>query len=246
VVVGVQAGDRRSLWLSSGNAILDGRMAPMRVLFALLAVGYSLAPLGARAQSADSGESIYKYTTAKGRVVYTNILEQVPLPQREQARVDLSRVELNTEAGTEIDRHLGEEYEKLKQSPYCRQLRAAANASFLATLWDDFAPLLLCGAGLLLLLFASPAAMRRFGAPAWAKVLMMAIPALALGGLIMFSMSYTNKTIVELRHRAKPCLAETFTRLSGQKDAVMQHMQLVDQLKREIASLEESGKRAMQ
>jgi hypothetical protein len=191
---------------------------------------------------ADGARSFYRYVNKHGRVVYTNIAEQVPLAERARARVDLRHVSLNTEVGTEIDRRLEEEHAALTQSPYCRRMRAAAEVGFATRLWEDFAPLIACGGLLLGFLVYTPTALRRFGAPVWAKVLMMAIPALAISGLVMFSMSYTNETIVKVKQQAKPCAAEAFAKLSGQQDAVMQHFQLVDQLKQQMAKIEEEAR----
>lgn len=211
----------------------------MRALLAILILASVCLPaVFAVADPGTTAQSMYRYTNKQGRVVYTNISEQVPLPQREHARMDLSRISLNTEVGTEIDRRLEEEHAQLTKSPYCTRLRAAVEAGFFPQLWEDFAPLIVCGGILLLFLFFTPAALRRFGAPVWAKVLMMAIPSLAVAGLMMFSMTYTNKTIATLKQRAKPCATETFTKLSTQQDALLQHAQLVDQLKQEIAKLD--------
>jgi len=185
---------------------------------------------------------MYRYVNAGGRTVYTNVLEQVPMQQRSTALVDLRRVQLNTEVGSELQRHLAEEYGALQGSPYCQTLLAGAQQGFFAKLWEDYAPLLACGAGLLLLLVCSPWAMRRFGAPAWANVLGTALPAFALSGLIMFSMTSTNKLMLELKQRAKPCESETFTKLGGEGDAIRKQSALVDQLKREMASLDKESR----
>jgi hypothetical protein len=215
----------------------------MRTIFALLVLGQVLwHGAAARAQHADSGQSIYRYVNKTGRVVYTNIVEAVPVAQRERAKMDLSRITLNTEVGSEIERHLQEEHAALTKSPYCTQLREAANVGFLEQLWEDFAPLIACGGMLLALLLFTPAALRRFGAPEWAKVLMMAIPSLALGGLVMFSMSYTNNTIVQLKARARPCAAETFAKLSSSQNALFEHVQLVDQLKQQMAKIDQESR----
>jgi hypothetical protein len=215
----------------------------MRTIFALLVLAHVLSHgAEARAQDADSGQSIYRYVNKNGRVVYTNIVEQVPVAQRERGKMDLSRITLNTEVGTEIDRHLAEEHAALTKSPYCRQLREAANVGLIERLWQDFAPLITCGGILFALLLFTPAALRRFGAPEWAKVLMMAIPSLALAGLVMFSMSYTNNTIVQLKARARPCAAETFAKLSGAQNPLLEHVQLVDQLKQQIAKIEQESR----
>jgi hypothetical protein len=212
-------------------------------LFAWLVLGCALAQcVAVRAQDRDAGQAIYRYLDSKGHAVYTNIVEQVPVRQRATAWVDLSRVSLNTEVGTEIDRRFEEQHAALTKSPYCQHLRAAANAGFFARLWEDFAPLVACGAMLLVLLLFTPTALRRFGAPVWAKVLTMAIPSLTLAGLMMFSMSYTTKTLSELKRRAKPCSSEFFVKLANREDALVQHAQLVEQLKHEIAELSPEGR----
>lgn len=215
----------------------------MRTIFALLVIGNVLSHgADARAQDAEPGQSIYRYTNKQGRVVYTNSVEQVPVAQRERGKMDLSRVTLNTEVGNEIDRHLEEEHAALIKSPYCTRLREAANVGFLERLWQDFAPLIVCGGMLLSLLLFTPAALRRFGAPQWAKVLMMAIPSLALGGLVMFSMSYTSSMIVKLKARAKPCATEAFAKLSGEANPLLEHMQIVERLKQEIAKIDQAAR----
>jgi hypothetical protein len=201
-----------------------------------LLLGCVLGCSAARAQGGGAGERMYRYRDARGHLVYTNVLEQVPLAQRPEAGVDLSRVSLNTEVGSEMRRRLEQQYAALHASPYCQRLRAEADETFFDRLWDDFAPLVVCGAGVVLLLLLTPVAMRRYGAPAWARVLGMGIPALTLSGLAMFSITRTNQAVVEWRHRARQCRGETFAGLATQPDAVAKQSELVESLQREIAT----------
>jgi hypothetical protein len=187
---------------------------------------------------ASAEEVYYRYVNERGRVVFTNAAEQVPLEQREQGRLDLSKVSLNTEIGNELDRRFEEEHAQLTQSDYCKQVRVAAKRSFLEQLWDDFGPLLVCGGALLLFLLFTPTALRRFGAPVWAKVLMMAIPTLALTGLMTFTMSHTNRTVSDLRRRVQPCAPETFAKLKSDPNPIAKHAELIEQLKRQIATID--------
>jgi hypothetical protein len=182
-------------------------------------------------------QTLYRYVNRQGRVVYTNIEEQVPLEQRARGKLDLSRIELNTEIGTELDRRLQEQHAALSQSSYCKQLRSAASEGFWSQLWNDFAPLLICGGLLLGFLLYTPRALRRFGAPVWAKTLMMAIPSLAIAGAVTFSMTHTNKTILELKRQVEPCAEETFARLKTEPQALLKHAQLVEHLKRQVGKL---------
>jgi hypothetical protein len=197
----------------------------------------------ARAQDDGAGGSqIYRYVNTKGRVVYTNAAEQVPVAQRESARVDLSHVSLNTQVGAEIERRLEEQHAALTQSTYCKRMVAAANGSFLERAWQEDAPSIVCAAAVLLLFFFTPRALRSISAPDWAKLLMHAIPALAFVGLIAFMVTHANKTVEEVKARAQPCLHETFARLEGEKDALMQRSQLVERLQQQASAVERAGK----
>jgi hypothetical protein len=187
---------------------------------------------------ARADETYYRMVQSNGRAVYTNIAEQVPLEQRERARLDLSRVSLNSEIGRELDQRFAQEHETLAQSDYCKELRGAAGQGFWWRLWSDFGPLLVCGAALLGFLLFTPAALRRYGAPVWAKTLMMAVPSLSVAGLLMFSMGQTNKALGELRQRVRPCAAETFENLKSAPNPIQKHAELIEQLKRQIARID--------
>jgi hypothetical protein len=194
-----------------------------------------------RAQEAESrtpggGASVYRYKGATGRTVYTNVEEQVPLEQRPTARVDLERVSLNTEVGNELSRRLQAEHAALIQTPYCTQLRQAADTSFIARLWAEFAPLVVTALALLLLLAISPIALRRFGAEAWSKALSMAIPTAFAMGLLVFSIEKTHNSMQAVKTKARACTEQSFAALSGRPDANVEHARLVAELKREIAN----------
>jgi hypothetical protein len=199
----------------------------------------ALAVVAARAQA----EDFYRYVDRAGRVVYTNIGEQVPLAQRESGRLDLSKIPLNSEIGAELDRRFAEKHAELSESSYCQALREAAEDGLLERVWDDFGPLVVCGGVLLGFLLYTPTAMRRFGAPVWAKTLMMAIPSLAIAGVVTFTMTQTNRAVVELKKRVKPCAADTYAKLAGEPDALVKRSQLLDQLQREVARAQAGGYR---
>ena len=183
-------------------------------------------------------EDYYRYVRPDGRAVYTNIAEQVPLDQRERGKLDLSRIPLNSEVGAEVDRGLAQEHAELRESTYCQALVAAADVPLFERIWEDFAPLVICGGVLLAFLLFTPYATRAFGAPVWAKTLMMAIPSLAIAGLVTFTMTHTTKTIAQIKEQVKPCVAESFDKLKAEPDALAKRSDLVEQLKREIATLQ--------
>lgn len=206
------------------------RPLPEILLCAVLAIA-------ARAEA----EDYYRYRARNGRVVYTNIDEQVPLDHRETSKLDLSRIPLNSEIGAELDRRFTQQHAELSESTYCQALRDDADDGFLKRVWEDFGPLVVCGGLLLGFLLFTPAAMRRFGAPVWAKTLMMAIPSLAIAGVITFTMTKTNKAIVELKQKVKPCTADTFAKLGQQPDALLKRSQLIEQLQHDIARAQAGG-----
>lgn len=182
------------------------------------------------------GDSVYRYKSPSGRTVYTNVDEQVPLEQRHNARVQLERVSLNTEVGNEITRRLQAEHAALIQTPYCAELRKAAEESFISHLWTDFAPLVITALVLLLLLAFSPLALRRFGAAAWSKALSMAIPTIFAVGLLVFSMDKTHKSMQAVKSKAKPCSEQSVVALSGKPGGEAEHARVVAELKREVAN----------
>jgi hypothetical protein len=194
-------------------------------------------PLSAQPSEAKppSGEGMYRYRSGKGRVVYTNVQEQVPVEQRPEATMDLSMISLNTALGNEIAQRLRREHAALIETPFCERLRDAAAQPFWQHLWTDFAPLVVAAAILLLLLLFSPAALRRFGAPAWSKALAMAVPMLFGVGLLVFALEKTEKSIASVKNRAKPCSSDAFAELGDKPGSVARHAQLVQDLKNEIA-----------
>ena len=210
----------------------------MRGFASALLLLCTFAARSADAQDGASGQEIYRYVGANGRVVYTNNREQIPEAERSKAKVDLHRTSLNTEIGTELAQRLAQEHAALADSPYCQSALAAAKRGMLVEAWDDFAPLIVCGGALLLLFLFSPAALRRFGAPAWAKTLSMAIPILGIGGLLLFVMDGSSKSLRALKQQAEPCMHESFTRLSGAPNAAALQSRLVGSLKQQIGALD--------
>lgn len=180
-------------------------------------------------------QQIYKYKTPDGRIVYTNILDEVPPEQRVGGKVDLSKVALNTSVGNDINGRLAEEHRQLSESPYCRELEQIANKSALEQLWDDYAPVIVCGGLIALLLLMTPTMLRSVNPPDWAKVLSKAIPALFVIGGAMYGMSTATKMATEARAKLKPCLNETFEGLAASTDPTGERLGLVEQLKSDIA-----------
>jgi hypothetical protein len=184
-----------------------------------------------------SAPIMYRYIDSHGRAVYTNIEEQVPLDQRVAAKIDLSHVSLNGEIAGELDHRLHEEHTALTKSPYCRELRKAAETDLLSSVWNNYPSLVMCAAALLAFILYSPIAIKRFGGQVWARTLSMAIPALTITGLISFSITETNKSISRLKQEAAPCSETAFTKLSGAANPVARHAELVAQLRMQMDAI---------
>ena len=200
---------------------------------------------------ADDGQTIYQYVGPDGRTVYTNIAEKVPPDLRDKSAMDLSHIPLNSALGSEIDRRLHEEHARLRNSAYCEELRAAASGGPWRALWDQYAPLVVCGFALLVFIFATPFFMRRVGVSAWRRTLTMAIPVLALAGLSTYGMTFANRRLHDVRAQLKPCTKEAWTPFTapatapatapgvepaqtGPANPLLEHARLVQQLQRQI------------
>lgn len=190
----------------------------------------------------EAPQVIYRYKKRDGREVYTNIVDQVPEEQRATAAMDLSRVSLNSEIGRELEHKLSAQHGELAQTEYCVNLRDKAGQSFLDSLWKDYAPLLVCGGLLLAFLLFTPIALTKVSAPDWARVLSMAIPSLALAGVVSFTMMKTNETIVKARALAKPCETQTFKQLAQQDNPIGKQAVLVRRLQQQIGALDALAK----
>jgi hypothetical protein len=191
-------------------------------------------PTSAPAPAPAPPQQIYKYIGKNGRVVYTNILDEVPPDQRKGGEVDLSKVALNTSVGNDLNKRLTQEHEKLAASPYCQELKQAAAKNEYEQLWDDHAVGIVCGGTIVFLLLITPTMLRKVHPPEWARVLTKAIPMLLIVGGAMYGMQIANKKAMAVRQQLKPCLKETFDGLNGSPDAATERMGLIEKLKHDI------------
>lgn len=186
-------------------------------------------------------QQIYKYKTKDGRIVYTNILDEVPPEQRGGGEVDLTKVALNTSVGNDLNERLADEHAQLSASPYCKELEKVANKHAYQQLWDDYAPAIVCGGLIAVLILMTPSMLRRVNPPDWAKVLSKAIPTLFVLGGAMYGMSEANKMAVSARAKLKPCLNETFQSLEASADPTADRLSMIEQLKRDIQKFQDGA-----
>jgi hypothetical protein len=194
--------------------------------------------LGNRLQPGKSAV-LYQYRTADGRTRFTNLRDSVPPAQRAGAEVDLSRVSLNTQLGRDLDRRLNEEHARLAEQPACQQLRAAAERNLLQVLWQEHGPLVVCGAAILLLVFATPYMVRRVGGPAWSRTIGMAVPILALVGIFAYATVRSNKVLAKYKQQAAPCQPETWNALAQSDHGLVERYKLLQGMRAQQAGLEQ-------
>jgi hypothetical protein len=188
----------------------------------------------------NSEPALYKYRARSGRTTYTNLVENVPVAQRAAAKVDLSRVSLNTKLGADLDQQLKLQYDKLRESAFCRSIETAIQEPFWRRAWGEHAPLVVCGGAILVFLLITPWMVRRVGGAPWARALSLAIPVLGFAGLMAFVLMKSGRSLSQLRERAAPCDPASWEASTARSDqGLVEHMQLLNALKTETKALEQ-------
>lgn len=203
----------------------------------------------------DSIPPIYRYRGASGNPAYTNDLLRVPSDRRKQAEiVDLSQISLNHELANELASEgdlarnqiaqrprsdlvqaIDMTYELALDSRLCRDARDAADASWLAAAWHHHVELVLLGGALLVLLLATPFAIRRIDAAVWAKVLMTAILAFSFVGLTSYLVGETRDQLGLLDVTAAPCRHDGAPSASDSPDTARSRLTAIELLRRRVA-----------
>lgn len=178
---------------------------------------------------------LYRYRSASGLMVYTNLAASVPSAQRSNARIDLSQVSLNSELGADLDRELAKQHRTLQQSEACMALRAANEEPWWWCAWKEHAPLVVCGGVLLLAVLLTPWMMKRGWGSHWAKVLSTATPVLGFVGLAAFLFLKTSSSMSSRETRAARCESRAFLGASN----LQARAQLVQALQAEQQAIEQ-------
>lgn len=182
---------------------------------------------------------LYRYVEPDGRTAFTNLPDTIPQAQRASAKLDLSQVSLNSELGRDLERRLDAEHERWVQQPECQQRMAAASKPFVAVLWDQHGPLLVCGGAIALLVFATRYMLRRVGGREWARTLSMAISVLAVAGSLAYGVIRSNRAMSELKAAAAPCESGTWDALASQDQGLVKKLQLLQGMRIQQQGLEE-------
>jgi hypothetical protein len=182
---------------------------------------------------------LYKYRGRNGRMTYTNLADSVPPTQRAASRIDLREVSINSKLGAELDQQLKTQYDSLRESKFCHGVQAALEAPFWQRAWKEQAPLVVCGGAILVFLLITPWMIGKVGGAPWARALSMALPVLAFTGLLAFVLLKSGNAMSQLRDRALPCAAGSWSAAGRADNGLVQHAQLVDALKNETKVLEQ-------
>ena len=168
----------------------------------ILASVLSLAGI-AQAQSAPV---FYSYTSGSGRTVYVNRFSMVPPEKRSEARaVDLSRVSLNERLADELADAVEDELRFLKDSDPCNEARMERTAGAWRLVWRRHGPWILASLGAILLVLMTPWMVQRTPPGVWSRLLMVALPALAMTALVAISATRASNSLEAVQQLSKLC-----------------------------------------
>jgi hypothetical protein len=180
--------------------------------------------------------ALYRYKSRAGRLVFTNLVDEVPPDQRAAAPLDLSRVPLNSSIGAELERRLKARFDALRESTLCRAAPGAELAPLWRRAWTEHRAASTFAAALLAFLLLTPSMTRRFGGAAWARALSLAIPVLGLGAIISF-------LLVQAARSSTPapaaCDEAAWASAGHAEQPLVQRLKLVSALEAETKAIEQ-------
>jgi len=155
---------------------------------------------------AEAAPVFYSYTADSGRTVYVNRFSMVPPEQRSQARaIDLSEVSLNEELAEELAGAVEDEIRYLKDSDPCIEARKEESAGAWRHVWRRHGPWLLSSLAAIILVLMSPWMVQRTPPGAWSRLLMVALPALAMTALLAISATRATSSLEAVKELSKLC-----------------------------------------
>ena len=158
--------------------------------------------------SADAQPVYYSYVGDSGRTVYVNRLSLVPPEKRQEAEpVDLANVSLNEDLAAGIADAVESEFNMLQESEPCLQAVQEKTSGLWGHVWRRHGAWLLAALTALILLAISPWMIRATPQGVWARFLIVALPALALAGVLAVTLSRARDTLDSVRSLAALCEA---------------------------------------
>jgi hypothetical protein len=169
---------------------------------------------------AQSPPIFYSYTGSSGRTVYVNRFSMVPPEKRSSARaIDLSEVSLNEELAEQMSGAVEDELRHLKDSAPCVEARQEDEAGAWRHVWHRHGPWILASLAATILVLMTPWMVARTPPGVWSRMLMVALPALAMTALVAVSAMRASSSLEAVHELSKLCDANE-TETSPQKQVV--------------------------
>lgn len=155
---------------------------------------------------AQDTSTFYSYKGESGRTVYVNRFSLVPPEKRSQAKaIDLSEVELHEELAEELADAVEDELEYLKDSDPCNEARSEEKAGAWRHVWHRHGPWILASVAAIVLVMMTPWMVARTPPGVWSRLLMIALPALAMTALLAVSATRATSSLQAVSELVKLC-----------------------------------------
>ena len=155
---------------------------------------------------AQSAPVFYSYAADSGRTVYVNRFSMVPPEKRSEARaVDLSQVSLNEDLAEELADAVEDELRYLKDSDPCIEARKEESAGAWRHVWHRHGPWLLSSLAAIILVMMTPWMVQRTPPGVWSRLLMVALPALAMTAVVAISATRATSSLEAVEELSKLC-----------------------------------------
>lgn len=170
--------------------------------FCILVVVLSWACIG----HAQDAPVFYSYKGDAGRTVYVNRFSMVPPEKRSEARaVDLSKVDLHEELAEELADAVEDELRYLKASDPCNEARSEEKAGPWRHVWRRHGPWILASLAAIILVMMTPWMVARTPPGVWSRLLMVALPALAMTAVLAVSATRASSSLEAVEELVKLC-----------------------------------------
>jgi len=169
---------------------------------------------------AQSPPIFYSYTGSSGRTVYVNQFSMIPPEKRSSARaIDLAEVSLNEELAEKLSDAVEDELRHLKDSAPCIEARQEDEAGAWRHVWHRHGPWILASLAATMLVLMTPWMVARTPPGVWSRLLMVALPALAMTAFVAVSATRASSSLEAVHELSKLCDANE-TEASPQKQVV--------------------------
>lgn len=201
----------------------------MRVFVILVVLSWAW-PSGAQ-----DAPTFYSYKGDSGRTVYVNRFSMVPPEKRSEARaIDLSEVELHEDLADSLADAVEDELRYLKDSDPCNEARTEAKAGAWRHVWHRHGPWILASFAAIVLVMMTPWMVARTPPGVWSRLLMIALPALAMTALLAVSATRASSSLEAMTELVKLCDAnEKEASPSKQLDRLTDMHSYIDRLYKE-------------